>query len=79
LVSQLEWRIFFEEESFLFVFYDQGFLKNNDWKLPIGLGGGFSISTSSGLFSFALAVGKVEKVPFQFTNMKVHFGYLSLF
>ncbi|MCP4456956.1 MAG: hypothetical protein GY816_02855 [Cytophagales bacterium] len=79
LVNQLEWRIYFEEESFLFAFYDQGLLNNQGWKFPIGLGGGFTLSTNSGLFSFALAVGRTKEIPFEFTNMKVHFGYLSHF
>ena len=79
IVSQLEWRLYFEERSFFFGFYDQGFLKNEKWVLPAGLGGGFSLNTKAGLLSFALAVGKTKDVPFEFTNMKVHFGYLSRF
>ena len=78
-VSQLEWRFYFEERSFFFGFYDQGFLKNEKWTLPVGFGGGGTLNTKAGLLSFALAVGKMKDVPFEFTNMKVHFGYLSRF
>lgn len=79
LVSQFEGRFYFEEESFLFAFYDQGILRARDWQTPIGLGGGFSLRTNSGLFSFAMAVGKTKSIPFEFANAKVHFGYLSRF
>jgi len=79
VTSQVEVRVFFEQESYLFAFYDQGFLKNQAWESPLGLGGGFSLRTNSGLFSFAMAVGKTQNIPFEFANMKVHFGYLSRF
>jgi hypothetical protein len=79
VITQLEWRLFFEEESYLFAFYDQGFLHTAEWETPIGLGGGFSLLTSSGLFSFVLAVGKSDDIPFELANMKIHFGYLSRF
>ncbi len=78
-VSQLEWRLYFEEKSYLFAFYDQGFIKHRSWESPIGLGTGISLNTNAGLLSFALSVGKTRETPFEFTNMKVHFGYLSLF
>jgi len=78
-ISQMEWRLFFEEESYLFAFYDQGFLHTERWQLPLGLGGGFSLLTNSGLFSFALAVGRSQDIPFELANMKIHFGYLSRF
>ncbi len=79
LITQLEWRLFFEEESYLFAFYDQGFLHTAQWEVPLGLGGGFSLLTSSGLFSFVLAVGKSDDIPIELANMKIHFGYLSRF
>jgi len=79
VVSQAEWRLYFEQESYLFAFYDQGFLKTNDWRSPLGFGGGFSLRTNSGLFSFAMAVGKQQNMPLELANMKVHFGYLSRF
>jgi hemolysin activation/secretion protein len=79
IISQLEGRLFFEEQSYVFVFYDQGFLKNRTWSNPLGLGGGFSLLTNSGLFSFAMAVGRSEAIPFELANMKIHFGYLSRF
>jgi len=79
LISQLEWRLFFEEESYVFAFYDLGFLHTARWQLPGGVGGGFSLLTNSGLFSFALAVGKSQDIPFELANMKIHFGYLSRF
>lgn len=79
VVNQAECRVYFEQESFLFVFYDQGILKNQSWQAPLGLGGGFSLRTNAGLLSFAIAVGKTKDAPLDFTNMKVHFGYLSRF
>jgi hypothetical protein len=79
VVTQLEGRLFFEEQSYVFVFYDQGFLKIKEWSTPLGLGAGFSLLTNSGLFSFAMALGRSSDIPMELANMKIHFGYLSKF
>lgn len=79
LVNQVEWRLFFEEDSYLFAFVDQGLVFDRVWNLPTGFGGGFSLQTNSGLFSFAMALGGVEGLPLDIANTKVHFGYLSRF
>lgn len=79
LVARTEWRLFFEEQSYFFAFYDQGFLRLDQWDQPWGGGLGFSLFTKSGLFSFAMAVGRAENVPLDLASMKIHFGYLSRF
>ena len=78
-ITQIETRLFFEEQSYVFAFYDHGLLSIGDWIHPFGIGGGFSLFTNSGLFSFAMAVGRSNTIPFELANMKIHFGYLSRF
>ena len=79
LVNQLEWRLFFEKESYVFGFFDQGLIKNREWESPTGLGMGLTIQTNSSLFSFAIAIGRSNQIPFEPSNAKVHFGYISRF
>ncbi|MEQ9229120.1 MAG: hypothetical protein RIF46_00445 [Cyclobacteriaceae bacterium] len=79
IVNQVEWRLFFEQDSYLFAFVDQGLVYETGWNSPTGFGGGFSLNTNSGLFSFAMALGGVEGLPLNLANTKVHFGYLSRF
>ena len=79
-LSRLEFRSFFEEESYFFAFYDQIVYRlGNQIDYPFGFGLGFALDTSSGQFTFAIAAGKSENQPLSFNNMKAHFGYVSRF
>ncbi len=49
------------------------------WDRPIGVGIGMNFQTGAGIFSFALAAGKRLNNPFDFSNLKIHFGYVNLF
>ena len=79
-LSRMEFRSFFENRSYAFLFFDQliydGMRENDS---PFGLGLGFALATSSGQFSFALAVGNSENQDIAFSGMKAHFGYVSRF
>lgn len=79
--SRLEYRRYFEERSYFMVFYDQAFLKDQfgDYLSPRGFGGGLSLNTSNGLFTFALALGSTKNIPLDPANIKVHIGYTSTF
>lgn len=79
LISQTEFRIFFEERSYLFAFVDQGWVRSAITDYPVGMGIGFSLDTTSGLFSFAMAVGSNRDLPLDLAAAKIHFGYLSRF
>jgi len=49
------------------------------WDRPLGIGVGMNFQTTAGIFSFAMAVGKRLNNPFDFGNLKIHFGYINLF
>ena len=49
------------------------------WDRPIGVGIGMNFQTGAGIFSFAIAAGKRLNNPFDFSNLKIHFGYVNLF
>ena len=79
-INTLEYRYFFEEQSYFFAFLDQGVLRTMDeaeW--PVGLGTGLSLETNSGVFSFAMALGRTKEIPWDISNAKIHFGYISQF
>ena len=78
-IHRLEYRIYFEEASSVFAFWDQGFLLKNHWQSPSGFGLGILLKTNGGLFSFALAAGRSRNQSIDVTNAKVHFGFISLF
>lgn len=64
-------------------FIDYGFTYNPDrekaWDQPYGMGIGLNFETGAGLFNFAIAAGKQLENSLDFNNLKVHFGYESLF
>lgn len=79
-LSRLELRSFFERGSYAYVFYDQLLFRRGDEnQSPFGVGLGFVLSTSSGQFNFALASGNSTNQNISFSDMKVHFGYISRF
>lgn len=78
--SRSEFRSFFENYSYLYVFYDQLLYQYKDAnEFPFGIGVGFALATSSGQFSFVLATGKSNNQKIDFTAIKAHFGYISRF
>lgn len=80
LMSRTELRTFFEKGSYLYLFYDQLFFRNDDFMdAPSGTGLGFSLATLSGQFNFAIALGQSKGQRMEFSNMKVHFGYITSF
>lgn len=80
LLSRMEFRSFFEERSYAYVFYDQLLYSNQSLSdNSVGLGVGFALATSAGQFSFALAVGESKNQSLSASTMKAHFGYISRF
>ncbi len=80
----IEYRYFVEPDSYLFLFYDQAWLKYNlrsgyyeDG--PFGMGTGMSLSTNAGIFSFVYALGQSKDRPFGLNYSKIHFGYTTRF
>ncbi len=80
LLSRMEFRSFFENESYAYVFYDQLIYKRNAFSdHPFGIGLGFVLATSAGQFSFALAAGNAKDKSISFSSINAHFGYISRF
>lgn len=79
----LEYRFLVDQNSRLFVFYDQSWYENNAIKYyndkPFGFGLGFSFGTNLGIFSISYAQGKQFDNPILIKNGKVHFGYVAYF
>jgi outer membrane protein assembly factor BamA len=83
-VGTLEYRLFTAEDSYVMLFYDQGYYRS-DLKasfaegMPFGLGGGISFSTGAGIFQLVYAVGQSEQQPLSLKYSKIHFGITSKF
>ena len=84
IIGTLEYRLLIGQNSFFFLFGDYGYTEDvtNDTRRfdkPLGLGGGMTFETKVGVFGISLAVGKQQGNPFDFRNVKTHFGYVSYF
>lgn len=80
VLSRMEIRQYFENESYFMAFYDQALLDQKErLSFPRGVGVGLTLDTSSGLFTFAMAVGMAKNVPIDPSSVKVHIGYISKF
>lgn len=79
-----EYRLFFEEESYIFAFYEQGFLQKQvldtfEQDTPLGTGFGLSFKTRAGIFNFVYALGRSAEQTLSFNRSKIHFGLVSRF
>lgn len=84
LIYTLEYQIYYEENSYLFVFADQGFLQRRlqgalDTDNPTGIGTGLALTTGAGILKLAFALGRTKDQPFNFSLSKFHFGYIAKF
>lgn len=83
-VFTAEYRLVFEENSALFVFYDQGWYENNSTAqyvndMPYGFGAGMNFQVKTGVFTFTWALGKQLNNPILIKNSKLHFGFINYF
>ena len=80
-IGSTELRYLFEENSALFLFYDQAeykdFEKNTD--SPLGFGVGIEFQTGAGIFTLSYAMGKQLNNPIEFRNARIHFGFVNRF
>ncbi len=79
-----ELRYLLEQNSFLFAFYNQGYLqykasKQSYTDFPLGFGAGVNFETNLGILSISYALGKQRNNPLNLRNGKVHFGVTALF
>ncbi len=83
-ISTLEFRQYTGQDSYVFLLYDQGYLrrdlpaeKNIQW--ASGLGGGISFSTGAGVFQLVYSVGRTAQEGFSLQRGKIHFGITGRF
>lgn len=79
----LEYRFLLDQNSFLFLFFDQSWYENKIALMrrdtPYGFGGGLTFGTPLGMFSISYALGKQLTNPILISNGNIHFGYTSYF
>ncbi len=82
-VFTVEQRWLYERNSNLFVFFNMAALKDysklNNYLLPYGFGVGTNLSTKAGIFSVSYAFGNLPGDTLQFSDSKIHIGYINRF
>ncbi len=83
-VATFEFRFILEQNSNIFVFFDQGYYEDRlrEQTLidnPFGFGGGVNFETGAGVFSLTYALGKQFDNQISLKSGKIHFGFLSFF
>jgi outer membrane protein assembly factor BamA len=85
-VGTIEFHYLLEQNSFLFLFYDQGWCREtlassinffND--TPAGFGAGMDFQTKAGIFSLSYALGNAIGNPLNFSTGKINFGIVDYF
>ncbi|HXP51805.1 MAG TPA: BamA/TamA family outer membrane protein [Bacteroidia bacterium] len=85
-VGTVEFHYLLEQNSFLFLFFDQGWCKEtytttisyfND--TPRGFGAGMDFQTKAGIFSISYALGESINNPISFKEGKISFGLINNF
>ncbi|MGV3546261.1 MAG: POTRA domain-containing protein [Pedobacter sp.] len=82
--GNVEIRYLLEQNSFLFAFYNQAYLKYKTAQLnysdfPLGFGTGANFETNLGILSITYALGKQKNNPLNLRQGKIHFGITALF
>ncbi len=83
-VLTTEFRLIFEENSYLFVFGDAAWTESRlpseyTRDLPYGFGAGIAFQTAAGVFSINTALGSRRSNPLDLRSTKVHFGFVNFF
>ncbi len=84
LLATAEYRYFWENESYLFLFFDQAFIQQKTFKeelndTPFGTGVGLSFTTQAGIFQVAYALGQSKGQNFSTNRAKIHLGFVARF
>ena len=80
----LEWQIYLEANSYVFLFFDQAVLEREIYSgvvtdKPSGAGVGMKINSNGGQFSIIYGLGRSGNQGFSFDQSKIHFGYTAKF
>lgn len=83
-ISQVDYRYYFESSSYLNVFFDMGWLKSDADSAEFtywtkSFGAGMNLATRNGIFKFIFAGGFHGGQPLDVQNIKIHFGYATVF
>lgn len=82
-ILSLEYRFLLDQNSRVFVFFDQSFYERNSEgyqnDFPFGFGGGLSFGTPIGIFALQFGLGSQLNNPILVRNGKIHFGYIAYF
>lgn len=84
VLSTLEYRFLFGQNSYFNVFNDLAYIENytslkRQILRPISFGAGMTFETKAGLFSLTYALGKDISTAFDVRAGKIHFGYINVF
>ncbi|MCB0688995.1 MAG: hypothetical protein KDC53_20795, partial [Saprospiraceae bacterium] len=79
-----EYRLLFNQNSNLFIFWDLGYYEKNTLSgriidQPMGFGTGLNLETKVGIFTITYALGKQNENPISFRQGRIHFGMISQF
>ena len=83
-VGTVEFHYLLEQNSFLFLFFDQGWYEelatvNHVRDTPYGFGAGMNFQTKAGIFSISYALGKELNNPIVLKDGKISFGIVNNF
>jgi len=85
-VGTIEFHYLLEQNSFFFLFYDQGWCRETLASYlqyfddtPAGFGAGMDFQTKAGIFSLAYALGNAKGNPLNFSTGKINFGIVNYF
>mgnify|MGYP007000175851 len=84
VISNLEWRYLFEENSNLFIFSDFAWTESKTQFLKVlqnyqSFGLGANIATSSGVLTLIYGLGRKVENTFLLRTGKIHLGFTSFF
>jgi hypothetical protein len=83
ITATAEFRMLLDQNSNIFVFFDQSWYERNTSTYvndsPFGFGTGISFGTNLGIFSISVALGKQFDNPVLLKDSKVHVGYIAYF
>jgi len=84
-VGTVEFHYLLEQNSFFFLFFDQGWYQRNVAGLatvrdtPYGFGAGMDFQTKAGIFSLSYALGSQAGYPISFKDGIINFGLINNF
>lgn len=80
VLMALEWRFLIDQQSYLVSFVDQGLMATASGGVyAVGFGTGLLLKVNAGFFRLAVAVGSADGQSLDFTQPKVHFGFVNRF